>query len=182
MKVHGLRVGGATLDMRVAVEPDGVQVDLTHVSGEPVTLWVELPQPPDFGIQVEYLDWFRRDTVREPVELSLSAEDPAHYLFGRLKPNALTWSETLPEELSPRLLRHGLRLTADADDPRLEELRGFAAGLALIAGCPTEVLLPETGEVPEPWPGITLRLHQGDQRQRKLMGLVSLAERFALAR
>ena len=182
MRIDGLRVGGATLSMRVALEPDGVQVDVTHVQGEPVTIWVELPEPPDFTIQVEYLDWFRRDTVREPVELFLSADDPAHHVFGRLRPNALTWSETLPSGLSPRLTRHGLRLAAGADDPRLGELRGFAAALSLLAGCPAEVVAPTPGEAHVPWPGITLRLFDDGQRERKLAGLISLAERFAFAR
>ena len=33
-ELRGLRVGAAVLDLRLELEPDGIQVDLDHVSGE----------------------------------------------------------------------------------------------------------------------------------------------------
>ena len=90
-------------------------------------------------------------------------------------------AQLAPDARLPRLARHGLRLLAGADDPRAGQLRGFASALGMIAGCETEVLLIGAGEVPDPWSGITLRLHDDEQRERKLRGLISLAERFGLS-
>jgi hypothetical protein len=182
MTIHDVRIGEGLVSIRMAIEYDGVQIDVTHLSGEPVSLWAELPQPPDFQIRVEYLDWTRRETVGEPVEMSVSADKQKRHLFGRFRPRALTWTDSVPDRFDARFARHGLRLTLRPDDPDEGRIRGFAAGLTALFEKPAEVVVGGGAAPSSPWPGIKLQLAQDDDRERKLDGLTSLAEHFALYR
>ena len=193
--VRGVALGAGVVDFRIALEVDGVQVDVVHVSGEPVTLQVTLPEPIDFEIRVEYLNWLRRDEVRTPIEVRVCADDPKAFCFGRFVPRRLPWGETLPDGSSARLERHGvqLRLPPGAEIPALESsaapdtglagrLEGFAGALRSLFGWSAEVLAPDPGQPPAPWPGIVLEVGPGPALERKFTGLVSLVEHYALAR
>jgi hypothetical protein len=180
MSITRLRVGDAYVTMRVAFEYDGVQVDFTHEAGEATQFWIELPEPPDFEIRMEYLDWTRLENAREPIAIELSRETPTRFVFGRCRPQRLTWSETLPEALDERLARHGLQLRIDPQGGQTERFTAIAAALGEVLGCPTELIAPPAADPPTPWPGVSLRFTDDAERERKLRGLLSMVEYFAL--
>jgi hypothetical protein len=182
MKLSQLRIGDAFVTMRVAFEYDGIQIDFTHESGPATQFWVEVPEPPDFEVRMEYLDWTRLEHAREPIEILLSDQHPTRFVFGRVRPMRLTWSETLPSRLDARIVRHGLRLRVDSDTEQVERYHGLAAALARVLDCPTDVLALSPGVPPPPWSGVELRLSEPAQRERKLRGLLSLVEHFTLSK
>jgi hypothetical protein len=182
MSIDGWPLGGARLGMTVTTEVDGVEVDLVHRSGPAASLALALPRPPDFEIRVEYVDWFRQDTLGQPLAVEVAPGAEPRVLYGRFRPRKIDWPTSLPETFSRRLEVHGLRLAHGPDDPQAARLQGLAAALALVFGCPAEARELDPATSPEPWPGITLNLFEHADRQRKLAGMISLAERFALSR
>lgn len=185
--IDDLAIGAGRVSMRVALEVDGVQVDLKHVGGGAVALWVTLPEPVDFEIQVEYLDWMRRDERGLPIEVRVDADDPEAYVFGRFLPRRLPWSETLPDGGNAQLERHGIELVLAPGTGTSARLAGFAAALRRLFGWEARVRELDRAVAPEPWPGIALHFGRGGpggpgaELEHKFTGLVSLVERYALA-
>jgi len=181
LRIEGLKVGAAVLALRVALEVDGVQVDVEHVSGGPATLWITLPQPADFEIQVEYLNWQRLDEARAPVRVQVDADEARAYLFGRFRPRALPWGETLPSTPCAQLERHGVQLRLPAGASASARLSGFAAALRALFGWEARVLSLEPDQPPAPWPGIVMNFGPAEELERKFSGLISLVEHYALS-
>jgi hypothetical protein len=88
----------------------------------------------------------------------------------------------LPAALDARAQHHGFELVVRADDDAAARVSGFAAALAQIVGVPARVRVLDPGVVPEPWPGLRLQLGCAADRERKLRGLLSSLEGFALRR
>lgn len=171
--VRGLRVGGAVLDMRVAMEPEGIQIDFDHVSGEAATVRVQLPEPVGFQIRVEYVDWLRQDELGLPLEVTIAPGDETHSLYGRVLGRTPEWPTRTPEHVPAAIEDGGLSLVVDDDEPELERLQAVAA--ALGHGCQVVTRPPQRGVVIHlPPPGPT--------RDRKLAWLASSSEAFRLGR
>jgi len=181
MTITHQRIGDAVVSLHFALEYDGIQVDAEHLSGDAVTFWLQLPEPPDFEISVQYLDWIRADEAGVPLEVQLDAEHPVRHLFGRFLPRQIDWPSVAPEVFGERFKRHGLRLAIGPDDPWGERLHGLAEGFARVLGCRVAVRVTATGSPDDAWPGVTLRLHDDPDRPRKLATMISLCERFALS-
>ena len=170
--------------MKVAVEPDGVQVDLRHIGGGPVKLYARIPCPPELEIRVEYAGWMRMDTVGEPLPIELSPEEPLFSLWGRALARQDSWPLTLPEGTFAQLRLGGLALEVAVDDPALAQLDQLAAALGRLLAVPSELRLLEPGERPRPARAVgpvVVHLGSGPERDRKLGSVLSLAEEFALA-
>ncbi len=86
MRVRGLRVGDAVLGLRIAVEPEGVQIDVEHISGGPARVAVKLPTEPGFGFANEYVDWFQAEKRGVAHVLEIRPGDEEHTLYGRFEP------------------------------------------------------------------------------------------------
>jgi len=190
MTVTHQRIGDAVVSLHFVLEYDGLQVDIEHLSGEPTMFWLQLPEPPDFEIGVQYLDWVREAEVGVPIQVELDAARPVRHLFGRYRPRSIDWPSLAPDTFGARFQRHGLRLVIGAGDPWEARLSGLAQGFELLLGCEVELLVEgvadagagtSSGAPPETWPGVTLHLVEGPSRSRKLMTMISLCERFALA-
>lgn len=171
--VRGLRVGEAVLDVRVAIEPEGVQVDLEHVSGGAARLAVKLPEPEGFEIRVEYVDWLRQDALGLPLEVVVKPGDEPHSLYGRVLPRRPAWPTAAPEHVPAAIEEGGLALLVDdADDPERERLDAVAR--ALGHGCRLVSERPDAG--------VTIHLPPpGPERDRKLAWLASCVESALLA-
>jgi hypothetical protein len=182
LRVEDLAVGAGLVGLRIALEVDGVQVDVEHRGGGAVALSLTLPEPPDFAIQAEYLNWTRRERLGEPIEVRVDASEPQAYVFGRFQPRALPWSETLPREDNAQLLRHGLELRVAPESGSAGRVAGFAAGLEALLGFGSRVRGLQPAPAEPPWPGIVVRFDREAELERKLFALVSLAERYALER
>ncbi len=181
MEVRGLRVGAAVVNLRVALEPSGVQVDVEHVDGGPARLRVLLPEPEGQEIRVEYVDWMRQDTHRAPLLVELSPEDEEpHTLWGRFLPRR-TPLPALPAGALPRgLERAGLFLACPPGGPLEAEARAFAGALGELYGFPTGVLPPGA---PAPAPdaeALLVRLTGGEDGRRLLHELARRVERHRL--
>jgi hypothetical protein len=182
MRISGLRIGSAQVAIGVSVQYDGVQVDLEHLGGAPARLALIVPEPPDFEIASLYVDWTPRERTGGPLQLALEPGAPTLSVFGRFRPRRLPWPLTLPERPSAALAPSGLKLVLAPDDPDAPRLRAFARALSGLFASEVAVQTLDPARPPEPFPGITLHLVSGLERERKLRGLVSLAERCALSR
>jgi len=177
-EVKGVRIGEALVDIRISVEPSGVQVDLEHVGGGPTTVRVLLPEPVGQEIRVEYLDWMRQDELRVPLVVGLSPDDEEeHTLWGRFQPRRVPMP-ALPTGEPPRaFLRGGLFLTLKPGDELEAEAQAFASAMGKLFGVPTGVLA--TGEVPEidVYEPILARLPAAPAGRLRLVQLLSSVER-----
>jgi hypothetical protein len=176
-RVEGFRVGDARLALSIRVEGDGVEVDLEHLGGGAARLRLRLPEPPDFELRSEYLDWGRLEGVRRERVIELAPGDEKRTLFGRYQPRRLEWPATTPRQLGERLQRRGLRIltSPEAPDP------GLAYGLRELLGLQVESVSLPPAAVPEPFDGVQLDLRAAATLQAKRASLVGLAERFALS-
>jgi hypothetical protein len=183
--VRGLRIGTASVDLRVSIEPSGLEVDLWHRSGETAKVHVLLPEPPGQEIRVEYIDWMRQDALRAPLILKLVPGDEEHNLFGRFRPRREPMP-ALPRALLPRNLTLGGLLFVlpleQAADPRLLSMaRPVARAVGRLLGISSTVL-PAGAPAPEsPWNGTRVQLAPGPAGHTELVGLLSLCERYVLS-
>lgn len=183
MKVLGLELGAARVDVRIAMEPEGVQVDFDNVRGGPARCTVALPEPLDFELVSAYLDWERLESdARAPIEVRLSPGAPTVSLYGRLAPRHVRWPSTLPRELEPRAQRHGFALICAPHSALCARTQGFAAALSTLCELPSrceQLGLGERGEHPR---ATRLDFSPAPDVERKFRALVSRAEAWALER
>jgi len=171
--VRGLRVGDAVLDMRIAIEPEGVQVDLEHVAGGTARLAVRLPEPEGLELRVTYVDWLRQDDVGLPLEVVVRPGDEPHSLYGRFLGRDLAWPTGTLERAPAAIRVGGLALVVDSDEPEHERLAGVCRALEDY-GCRVTAHPPRSGvvfHVPPP----------GPERERKLAWLASACEALVLS-
>lgn len=181
MKISGLRIGEALVDMRVALEYEGLQIDVEHKGGAACKLKLRLPVPLDFDIANVYVDWQRREgPTSAEVDVALVAGGEPVTIFARFEPLEVRWPTTVPSVLATAAREHGFALIVGDDDPERARVAGFAAAMARLLGCKTQVVAPAQALAVAP--AITLDLSGGADRERKLRGLISQCERFALAR
>ncbi|MCB9915375.1 MAG: hypothetical protein H6828_09525 [Planctomycetes bacterium] len=171
-EVHGLRIGDATVDVRVSLDGSGVQVDLLHTGGGPATVRVLLPEPEGLAIRVEYLDWMRQDAVREAMLVELLPGEEEHNLFGRFAPRRTPLPASPRGEL-PRALREGGLWFECGADEALEEVRAAAEVMAAALGVPGGVVAP--GEAPGcgPWSPTLVHLAYEPGAARRLLAQVA---------
>jgi hypothetical protein len=182
MRVDGLRLGAARFDMRVAIEQDGVQIDIENLSGGPAKLRLALPQPLDFELRGVYVDWEKLDAPALPLELDLAADGPPLSVYARFAPLMVSWPSTWPAELEPRVRQHGFVLVGAPADPLLPRLRGFAAALEPLVGVRGQWEALALG-APSAHPLATrLDFSRGADRESKWRALVGAAEAWALRR
>lgn len=182
MKVLGLRIGAAQVDMKVSIEPEGVQVDFENVRGSPARCRVVLPEPLDFELASSYLDWERLEQARAPIEVALTPDAPPVSLYGRLAPRFVRWPSARPTSLEERTRRHGFVLVCAPNAGSRARVCGFAAALGeLTAHSATcEVLAP--GALAANPLATRIDFSPAPDAERKFRALVSSAETWALAR
>lgn len=182
MTAYGVSIGGAKVDIKVGLEYEGLQIELTHRSGPAVHVLLRLPEPIDFEITMLYVDWKRQDATDAPLDVVLTPGAETVTVFGHFQPRWMTWPSSVPSDLDVRARDHGFALAVRAGDERAATIGGLAHGLARLLGCPASVVVVDPAKVPPTWNGITLDLTANADRDRKLRTMISTAERFALAR
>jgi hypothetical protein len=175
-KVEGLQIGAARIALALRVEGDGVEVECSHLSGGSARLRVLLPEPPDFELRSEYLDWNELEGLRQPREIALEPGGESVILFGRYKPRKLEWTTRVPPGLPAQASRDGLLLLAT--DPAA--LAGLACGLEQLLELRVEVRELAADAVEPSFAGLVVDLRESEHFGAKRAGLVSVAERFAL--
>ena len=176
MRLEELHVGTATVSMRVALESDGIQIEFVHRAGGSARVRVLLPELADFEVRVAYIDWMRQDDVGEVLEVAIAPGDDAHTLFGRFKPRSVAWPTNLPQN-SPRAIADmGLRFEFPEQMPDASVFRAAGPAFARVLG--VEVNCGNRAG-PE-FSGVRIDLSDPAVARRKFLGMVTLAERFAL--
>jgi hypothetical protein len=181
MTISGLQIGEATVDLRVGLEYEGLQIDVTHKSGSAAKVSFKLPTPLDFDIATVYVDWQRREGPTDaPVALELAPGSEPRTVFARFTPVEIRWPTIVPEALDSRAKEHGFVLSVRDGDPERARIAGFASAMSRLLGVPARVDTPDAAL--RAAPAIVLDLSDAPDRERKLRGLISQCERFALAR
>jgi hypothetical protein len=182
MKAHGVNIGAAHVDITISLEYEGLQVELTHRDGPAVHVKLRLPKPIDFDLAMLYVDWQRQPAADAELDVALAPGSETVTVFARFQPQAVNWPSLAPRELDVRAKEHGFELAIRQGDESFAMIDGFAHGLARLLACPASVVVRDPARAPQPWPGITLDLAANAERERKLRGMISSAEHFALAR
>ncbi len=176
MRLDRLQIGAAELSMKVGLESDGIQIDFEHRGGGSAHVRVELPELADFELSVAYVDWMRQDEVNRVLEFDIAPGDEPHTLFGRFRTRTIAWPTNLPTN-SPRfLVEHGLAFDFASAAPDAEVFRAAGPGFAKILGLPVSLNPGSTGS----FAGVRIDLSDPAVARRKFLGMVTLAERFAL--
>ena len=165
--VHGLQIGAAWVDMAVLVEPAGVEVTLTQPAGQ--------------RIGIEYNNWFRQDTVGEPLAVELAPQSEPVVLFGRFVPTDHTLPASpigrLPSQLTGGGLWIELGANCEAIRPRA---RAAAAALGVLLAIPTGLRDPLDPPPAGAWSGTVLRLADPEGADAVLAAIASAAEAHVL--
>jgi hypothetical protein len=186
MKVNDFVVGKAKLAMRVSVEIEGVQIDIEHRSGEAAHVSIVIPEPTEWAIGNEYIDWVAQTTHHEPLALELKPGEEAHTLYGRFQPRTLS-HPTHPAARVPAQLAGGkLWLYVPSEGARRPLFDAIATSLRelpLHLDCSVTTSAIETSRADDPRSssGITIDLRSDEDRAEKLAWLVSLLEHLCLA-
>ena len=185
---RGLAVGAAVCDVELSVEPDGVEVILTHTGGGPARVRLVLPVPREQRMRVVYVNWERQETVPEVIDLELlPGEDSEAAVWGRFDPRSILLPPSEPGQRPPaQLQRGGLELVADPGDPWVPRFEHLVRSLGDLLHVPTRLALREGAPKPEPGRPAPLRLGfpaSLDPRVRdaKLSFLISAAEAQVLS-
>jgi hypothetical protein len=181
MRVEGVRVGAATLALRVSVEGEGVEIDVEHQGGGDAKLQIAIPADPQYAFADEYVDWFRQEQRGVPHEVVVHAGDEPHTLYARFEPRRPEWPSLVPEKLPAQLDRGTLWLDPGADTS--DRLLLEAVAQALANGplkIPTRIRGPRAPRDEEL--GVRIDLSDAAARSRKLAWIAGAVEERALAR
>jgi len=179
MKLARLAVGKGFVSLRIAVEYDGVTLELAHVGGESCKLALVLPCEQGYQLANEYIDWYVQETHGAPLVLELKPGEEAHTLYGRVEPKPIRGPERVPEKLPALAAREGLVLELFPGDPEEALVSSIAESLrtpplALAARVRIRDGKPGPG-------GLRIDLTQPGERAQRLADLSAAIERFVLA-
>ena len=178
--VQGLRIGQATIDFVITIEPSGVQVDLKHRSGPAVEVKVILPAPPGQQIRIKYVDWIRVEHPEAPLRVELLPGEEEHNLFGRFRRQEARLPGLPKHRLSEGILRGGLWIESGPDDPLNLLAEPFALALGQLFGF-SGGIRPLDPQRPEgAWNPTVVHLKSDQLGPKILIGIASLAEGFIL--
>lgn len=181
MRIDDLAIGDAVVELKVSVEAEGVQVDVTHRSGGPARFSLRIPEPADFAIAQEYVDWYRQDAVRVAHSLEVKPGDPTHTFYGRFEAHSVRFTAQLPTQLNAQLQTGTLWIIAGEEQGEQALAREIAE---CLARGPLKIAARALGASETPadaeWTGVRLDLRDANERQRKLAWLASSVEHFAL--
>jgi hypothetical protein len=179
MSVSEIYIGAAVVSLRLAVEAEGVQIDVKHVSGGSARFSILIPEPREIGFGNEYVDWYRQDDLHVPRALEVKPGEEEHTLYGRFEGRGTSWSTKIPRELPGQLARGKLWFVVPPKDAE-------RALVDAIAACLTqkqfgfECAVIETGAKVPDWSGIRFDLSNPAERQGKLAWLAASVEAFSL--
>jgi hypothetical protein len=185
MKIESFVVGGATLSMRVAVEVEGVQIDIDHRSGGEAHLSIVIPEPEEIAIGNEYVDWMVQETHHAPLAFEIKPGDETHTIYGRFEVRTLTHPTRLPDNVPAQLRGGALWLLVPERSDFFDAVAKSVRNVPLGLDCRVITSAEEAGSKRVPSDvvrGTTIDLRAREERDEKLRWLVSSIERFLLAK
>lgn len=181
MRVRGLRVGDAVLGLRIAVEPEGVQIDVEHISGGAARVAVKLPTEPGFGFANEYVDWFQAEKRGVAHVLEIRPGDEEHTLYGRFEPREEVPRIALPDAAPAVVELGGIAIRPE---PGAEGRARAEALVRALTGAPlglnARVLDTGANGVAAGWTPILVDLTDPRTSAAKVAALCGAVERFSL--
>lgn len=173
------KIGPARVDVRIAVEYDGIKLEFHHLSGGDARVLVVMPEPLDFEITSVYVDWEREPQASGTHEVLISPEVPQMEIYARCKPVQVRWPTRPPLQLDERAQAHGFEVVVARADVNKPRATGLARALQAATGLDAKVLSDQT--LPEPGQprGIVLDFAHGLERARKLRCTLSALEQYA---
>jgi len=179
MSVSEIHIGAAVVSLRLAVESEGVQIDVKHVSGESARFSILIPEPREIGFGNEYVDWYRQDDMHIPHALEVKPGEEDHTLYGRFEGRSTAWSTKVPRELPGQLSQGKLWFVVPPHDEERALVDGIAACLTHEQfGFACAVI--ESGAKAPDWSGIRFDLSNPAERGSKLAWLAASVESFCL--
>jgi hypothetical protein len=179
MQVDGVRVGDATLSMRVSVENEGLQIDIKRLTGGSAAFSVRIPSVPGFPFASEAVDWYPQDQSGIAHALTLDDEHVERSLFARFEPRARELFQHVPEKL-PAQLELGQLVLLVREEERSDPLLTALAAALRAEPLKLDCVLRARGAPAASWSGITVDLTKPEQRAQRIAWLASAVERFAL--
>ncbi|MFT5287204.1 MAG: hypothetical protein ACI8TQ_003384 [Planctomycetota bacterium] len=178
LSVTNLKVGEALLSLKLDLSRDGVQIDVTHLSGGPTRLALVMARPEGYYTKTEFLDWERledRQTARAIRASADSEVETEHSYWGRFSPLKQGWpgiQNADSTQILERLRRAGIVIQAAPD---LEARAcGLAFGIEHVFGIPTSEGTLRSGANEPALQPLVLRLSEesGMDGLRVVMGMV----------
>ena len=178
LSVSDLQVGAAFLALKLDLARDGVQIDVTHLSGAATQLSLVMARPEGYYTKTEFLDWERLEDRPAARTIRCSADsetETEHSYWGRFAPLPLRWPgihNVAPQPLLARLRDCGIEIRA------AKGLESRACGLAFaieeVFGIPTSESSLRFSGKHVPIPPLVLRLSEesGLDGLRVAMGLI----------
>lgn len=179
MRVRGLRVGEAVLGLRVAVEPEGVQIDIEHISGGAARVAVKLPTEPGFALANEYVDWFAAEERGAAHVVEIRPGDEEHTLYGRFEPDTSAPIFALPPAAPAALGLGGLVILPEPGTDGHARAAALARALSEPPISLAARVLDATGP-PSGWAPISVDLSDPRSSAAKIAALCGAVERFVL--
>lgn len=182
MRVRGLRVGEAVLGLRIAVEPEGVQIDIEHQGGGAARVAVKLPTEPGFELANEYVDWFQAEKRGVAHVVEVRPGDEEHTLYGRFEtrgPRDSAQAHALPAVAPASLELGGIAIRPE---PGADGRARADALVRALGGAPLKIEARVLGEDERSgeWTHIVLDLGDARSSAAKIANLCGAIERFTL--
>jgi hypothetical protein len=188
MEHQTVRIGETVVGLRVLIEGDGVQVDVTHRSGPAVDVTVLPPVPSGVDIGLLYADWTEIAQAREAVPFTVAPGDAAHTIWGRFlgRPARLPAPVLAPGAPRPR---GDLRVVVPEARAGEALLSRFAEALSELFDRPALVTTDALDDrldgaggdaTAPPFEPIAIRIEDGAAGEEKLVAMIAMIERLLL--
>ena len=193
MRATGLPVGGARIALTIAVEYDGIQIDLVHESGPSVALEIEVPVPAEFELRALMLDWQRQGPQPSPgqrvpasqvpsrVKVELGTQTPERSVYAQLAPRDLALNSTRMDQLPAAWRAQGMRLVCEMGDPLAARLAAFAAAMGSELGLECRLEQRSRSAARSEFGGAEFELFAGPTQSLRLAHWMGQLERRAAA-
>jgi len=167
----------------ISIERAGVEAKLHHLSGEPASLHVQLPELPSREVRVTYIDWLRQETPNDPllVELKPGMDGPVH-LFGRFMPREEHLPALPKERLPAQLIEAGLWLEIEAGSSPTALQAAAADAITTCLGVPGGVRRAGAPSSSTPSAGTIVSLSDGPSGARTLSRIAGATEAWINSR
>jgi hypothetical protein len=184
LEVAALAVGSAQIALTLEVEPDGLSIDLRHLSGGSARVQLELPLPAQVAFEAVYADWERSEESERVLTFTLDAEEPEHSAWARFAPLAHGWPTARPpatEAGAPHLTALASWVVLQEAGPALPHLVELSRTLEALFGCPCAFACGSQPPLESAREPLVLRFRGDTSDEPKLSSILSLAEAWALA-
>ncbi len=181
-QVQGFTVGGATVDLAITVEGDGVELEFVHRAGPAVEFSAVIPCPPRLAMTVEYVAWELAPGIGEPRAIQLVPGAEPVRLWGRFERAPPRWPGRQPDPLPAQVEHWGFEIVL-CDGASHGDSSGLAALAPLItrtSGAHARATTTQLGAPANDGAPVRIDLCNDAGLHTKVSALLTLLERHTL--